>query len=88
MLLSRCVDGHVGDGCKKCMRMVDASLQVEAARAAKLLGSLAMSFENITDYDGVLVQGKLAQEGEATSSASPCAIRDAGSSAVSADTSA
>lgn len=53
--------------------MLDASLQVEATRAEKMLGTFAMSFENITQHDGVLVQGKTAQEGEATSSCpDPC----------------
>ena len=52
--------------------MADGSLQVEATRAGKMLGTLAMSFENITDFDGVLVQGKVAQEGEATPAAGLC----------------
>ncbi len=51
--------------------MADASLQVEATRAGKMLGTLVMSFENITQFGGVLVQGKVAQEGEATSAPGP-----------------
>ncbi|CAL5221709.1 g3950 [Coccomyxa viridis] len=39
-----------------------AGHKVEATRAGKMLGTLAMSFENITDFEGVLVQGKVAQE--------------------------
>lgn len=62
----------VGTISESCMCMGDAPPQVEATRAGKMLGTLAMSFENITDFEGVLVQGKVAQEGEATPAASQC----------------
>ena len=65
------------------MSVNEASLQVEAARAGKMLGTVAMSFENITQYDGVLVQGKVAQEGEAISAAAPYVIVAPVSSALS-----
>lgn len=63
---------NIGASSESCMCMGDVSPQVEATRAGKMLGTLAMSFENITDFEGVLVQGKVAQEGEATPTASLC----------------
>ena len=57
------------ESCMCCMRMTEASTQVDTAAVGKLLGTFADFFENITQYDGVLVQGRVAQEGEAISAA-------------------
>ena len=47
-----------------CMRLIEPSVQVDSTTVGKQHGTFADFFANITRYDGVLVQGRMAQEGE------------------------